>query len=105
MACICLLPQIPTVAPFDNVAQFRDYITRLNAIPVAIDQVIELSKAGLKDGLVQPRFLLEQTVAQCAAVADAAGASNPFAEPVNRIPASFPAARSPATSRCNHYRS
>ncbi len=86
-----LLPQIPTVAPFDNVAQFRDYITRLNAVPVAIDQVIELSKAGLKDGLVQPRFLLEQTVAQCAAVADAAGASNPFAEPVNRIPASFSA--------------
>ena len=45
----------------------------------------------MKDGLIQPRFLLEETIAQCAALADAPGASNPFAEPVNRIPASFPA--------------
>jgi uncharacterized protein (DUF885 family) len=86
-----LLPQIPTVAPFDSVAHYRDYIARLNAMPVAIDQVIERSRAGVKDGLVQPRFLLEQTIAQCGAVADAAGASNPFGEPVNRIPASLPA--------------
>jgi uncharacterized protein (DUF885 family) len=86
------LPQIATTAPFDSVAHYRDYIARLNAIPAAIDQVIERSRAGLKDGLVQPRFLLEKTVIQCAALADAAGASNPFAEPASRIPASFPAA-------------
>jgi uncharacterized protein (DUF885 family) len=86
------LPTLATVAPFESVAHFRDYIARLNAIPVAIDQVIEVSRAGLRDGLIQPRFLLEQTVAQCAAVADAAGVSNPFAEPANHIPTSFPAA-------------
>lgn len=85
------LPAIVTVAPFDSIEHYRDYIARLNSIPVVIDQVIEASRAGLKDGLIQPRFLLEQTVAQCAAVADAAGASNAFAEPVNRIPASFAA--------------
>jgi uncharacterized protein (DUF885 family) len=86
------LPQIATTAPFDSVAHYRDYISRLNAIPTAIEQVIELSRAGLKDGLVQPRFLLEKTVTQCAALADAAGASNPFAEPVTRMPAAFQAA-------------
>jgi uncharacterized protein (DUF885 family) len=86
------LPQIATIAPFDSVAHYRDYIARLNAIPVAINHVIERSRAGLKDGLVQPRFLLEKTVVQCAALADAAGASNPFAEPAGRIPESFSAA-------------
>lgn len=86
------LPQIATTAPFDSVAHYRDYIARLNAIPVAINQVIERSRTGLRDGLVQPRFLLEKTVVQCAALADAAGASNPFAEPAGRIPESFPAA-------------
>ena len=86
------LPQIATTAPFDSVAHYRDYIARLNAIPAAIDQVIERSRAGLKDGLIQPRFLLEKTVTQCAALAAAAGASSPFAEPSARIPASFPAA-------------
>jgi uncharacterized protein (DUF885 family) len=85
-------PQIATVAPFDSVGHYRDYIDRLNAIPAAIDQVIERSRAGLKDGLVQPRFLLEKTVTQCADLADAAGAASPFAEPAARIPASFPAA-------------
>jgi uncharacterized protein (DUF885 family) len=86
------LAQIATVAPFDSVAHYRDYIARLNAIPTVIDQVIERSRAGLKDGLVQPRFLLEKTVVQCAALADAAGATNPFAEPAGRIPESFSAA-------------
>ena len=85
-------PQIATTAPFDSVAHYRDYIARLNAIPVAINDVIERSRAGLKDGLVQPRFLLEKTVIQCAALADALGASNPFAEPAGRIPESFPVA-------------
>lgn len=86
------LPQIATVAPFDSVEHYRDYIARLNAVPVAIDQVIERARAGLKDRLVQPRFLLEKTVTQCAALADAAGAANPFAEPVARMPESIPAA-------------
>lgn len=86
------LPQIATVAPFDSVAHYRDYIARLNAIPAAIEQVIERSRAGLKDGLIQPRVQLEKTVAQCAALADAAGADSPFAEPAARIPATFPSA-------------
>ena len=87
-----LLPQIATIAPFDSVAHYRDYLARLNAIPAAIDQVIERSRAGLKDWLVQPRYLLEKTVIQCATLANAAGVASPFAEPATRIPASFPAA-------------
>lgn len=86
------LPQIATVAPFDSVAHYRDYIARLEAIPAAIEQVIERARAGMKDGLIQPRVQLEKTVAQCAALAEAAGADSPFAEPAKRIPASFPSA-------------
>jgi uncharacterized protein (DUF885 family) len=86
------LPQIATVAPFDNVAHYRDYIDRLNAMPAAIDQVIERSKAGVRDGLVQPRFVLEKTATQCAELAGTAAEASPFAEPAARIPASFPAA-------------
>jgi uncharacterized protein (DUF885 family) len=86
------LPQIATVAPFDSVAHYRDYINRLNAIPTAIDQVIARSRAGVRDGLVQPRLMLEKTITQCAELAGAAGDASPFAEPAARIPASFPAA-------------
>ena len=86
------LPQIASYAPFDSAQHYRDYIARLNAIPAAIDQVIERSRAGLKDGLIQPRYLLEKTVAQSTTLADAAGESSPFAAPVASIPASIPAA-------------
>jgi len=85
------LPQIATIAPFDSVKHYRDYIDRLNAVPAAIDQVIERSRAGIRDGLVQPRFVLEKTVTQCAELAGAAGDASPFAEPLARMPASFPA--------------
>jgi uncharacterized protein (DUF885 family) len=85
-------PQIATTAPFDSVQHYRDYIARLNAIPTAIDQIIELSRAGLKEGLIQPRFLLEKTIPQCATMADTAGAASAFAEPAARIPDSIPAA-------------
>ena len=86
------LPQIATTAPFDTVAHYRDYIARLDAIPAAVDQLIEVSRAGVKDGLIQPRYLLEKTVSQCAALADAKGAASAFAEPATRIPESFAAA-------------
>ncbi len=82
-------PQISTVAPFDTVEHYRDYIARLNAIPVAIDQLIEVARAGLKDGLMQPRFLLEKTVPQCATLANTVGIENAFAEPAKRIPKTF----------------
>jgi uncharacterized protein (DUF885 family) len=85
-------PQIAATAPFDSIEHYRDYIARLNAVPKAIDQLIEVSRAGLRDGLVQPRFLLEITVKQCADLADAAGADSPFAEPIARMPDTFPAA-------------
>ena len=74
------MPQIASYAPFDSVQHYRDYIARLNAMPLAIDQVIERSRAGLKDGLMQPRYLLEKTVAQSATLADAAGEAHPFGE-------------------------
>ena len=86
------LPQIASYAPFDTVQHYRDYIARLNAMPLAIDQVIERSRAGLKDGLMQPRYLLEKTAVQSATLADAAGESSPFAAPLASMPASFSAA-------------
>ncbi|MEY2919936.1 MAG: hypothetical protein RL261_1241 [Pseudomonadota bacterium] len=85
-------PQIASYAPFDSVQHYRDYIARLNAMPLAIDQVIERSRAGLKDGLMQPRYLLEKTVVQSTTLADAAGESSPFAAPLANMPASFSAA-------------
>jgi uncharacterized protein (DUF885 family) len=86
------LPQIASYAPFGTVQHYRDYVARLNAIPAAIDQIIERSRAGLQEGLMQPRFLLEKAAVQSATLADAAGTSSPFATPAASIPDAIPAA-------------
>lgn len=86
------MPQIPTFAPFDTVKHYEDYIRRLQQIPSRFEQAERSMQQGQKDGLMQPRFLLEKAVAQCKSVTDPAGEANPFANPVKNFPQSFSAA-------------
>jgi uncharacterized protein (DUF885 family) len=83
------LPQIATYAPFDTVRHYEDYIERLKQIPDRLQQVVATLKLGEKDGLMPPRFLLEQSVQQCTSVAEPSGDRSPFASPVTHMPASF----------------
>lgn len=78
--------------PTDTVRQFDDYIARLNALPEQIDQLIETSRAGLKAGLMPPKFLLEKVATQCRSIAAPAGIASPFAAPLQKFPNSIPAA-------------
>jgi uncharacterized protein (DUF885 family) len=82
-------PQISTFAPFDSVQHYNDYLSRLKQIPNRVDQILAVLRQGEKDGLMQPKYLLEKVVAQCQNVADPAGEANPFAEPLKHIPAGF----------------
>ncbi len=89
------LPQFSSVAPFDSVKHYEDYIARLNAIPAVIDQLIEIMHQGEKDKLMPPKYLLEKVVGQCHAVADPAGVQSAFAQPL----AKFPGTIAPADQR------
>jgi uncharacterized protein (DUF885 family) len=84
-----LFPQIPAYAPFDTVKHYDDYIARLKQIPGRFEQLIATLTQGEKDGLMQPRYLLEMVVPQCQNVADPAGEANPFGTPATRIPPTF----------------
>ena len=85
-------PQLASTAPFDSVKHYDDYIARLHGVPSRLDQLIEVSRQGVKDGLVPPRFLLEESATQCQKLADAAGEASPFASPLKKMPPSFSAA-------------
>ena len=92
------LPQIATIAPFDSVAHYRDYIARLNAIPVAINDVIERSRrASRRAG---PTAL--PAGEDCRPVCDP-GRRGGSLQSVRRSgrphPGVFPGGRSPATPR------
>jgi uncharacterized protein (DUF885 family) len=85
------LAQLPTFAPLDSVKHYEDYLARLRQIPRAIDQVIGVLQLGEKDGLMPPKFLLEETVKQCDSIAAPAGGANSFAVPIQKFPAAIPA--------------
>ena len=86
------LAQFVAIIPFNTTKQYEDYIARLHAIPSVLEQVTELMRAGEKDGLMPPRYLLEKTVAQCKNIADPAGEASPFGQPLKKFPDAVPEA-------------
>ncbi|WP_369975850.1 DUF885 domain-containing protein [Xanthomonas bundabergensis] len=86
------LPGYAQAFPFASVKDYEDYIKRLQAIPALLDQVVALSRAGAKDGLVQPKYLLERIPAQVREIAAPTGADSPFALPLKTFPDAVPAA-------------
>ena len=78
-----------SLIPTDSVKHYDDYIARLHQIPSRLDQIAEVARQGMKDGLMPPRFLLELSAGQCKKLADAAGEASPFATPLKKMPASF----------------
>ncbi len=86
------LPGFVSLIPFDSTGHYEDYLTRLKQIPHLLEQVTSLLKEGEKEKLLPPKFLLEKVVAQCHSISNAAGTTNPFAEPLNHFPEAVPAA-------------
>ena len=86
------LPQSLPLAPFATVKDYEDYLSRLNQVPQAFQQTRVLMGQGMRDGIVPPRFLMPQVVAQCEAFAALEGAASPFAQPLAKFPASISAA-------------
>jgi uncharacterized protein (DUF885 family) len=85
------LPDLVTLTPFNNVADYDNYLARLHRIPHAFDQVTANMRQGLHDGLMPPRYLLEKVAAEAEDVASKTGESSPFAKPVKEFPSSVPA--------------
>ncbi|KCW98712.1 hypothetical protein DK27_06450, partial [Xanthomonas arboricola pv. pruni] len=77
--------------PFENAKDYQDYIKRLQTIPTVIDQVIAVSRQGAKEGLVQPRYLLERLPEQIDKIAALTGEQSPFASPLKKLDAAVPA--------------
>jgi uncharacterized protein (DUF885 family) len=78
--------------PFDNTKEYDDYLVRLKAVPALMDQVIELSRQGMKDGMMPPKYLLEKVVTQIDSIGNPAGMDSVFAEPLKHFPKSVSAA-------------
>ncbi len=78
---------LANAVPLDSVKYYEDYIARLHQIPRAFTQNEEVLRAGMKDGLMPVKFLLEKIPAQCDGIISA----DPFLNPTKKYPAGISA--------------
>lgn len=79
------LADLPLAVPFESVKQYEDYIARLHQIPRAFAETEEVLRAGINDGLMPVRFLLEKVPMQCEGVIEA----DPFLQPTHKFPSNI----------------
>jgi len=80
------LPQLVGRLSFDSVKDYDDYTARLTKIPTAFDQISANMNAGVEDGRVPPKYLLEKVLVQVNAVATQKPEDTPFARPLKKFP-------------------
>jgi len=88
------LSQLPREVPLDSVADYRHYLSRLDAMPAVIDEYIALLERGLKTGMTPPKVVLKGREAIIRAIYDTPLAKNAFFGPFLHIPQRIPKAKS-----------
>lgn len=76
------LADLPQAVPLDSLKHYEDYISRLHQIPRALNQEMDVLRAGMQDKLMPVRFLAEKIPAQCEGII----AANPFLRPTKKYP-------------------
>lgn len=61
------LDGIAEILPFASTKDYRDWLKRMDAIPVVIDQTIALMREGVKAGSMPPKVLMQRVPRQIAA--------------------------------------
>jgi uncharacterized protein (DUF885 family) len=84
-------PELPIITPFHNAKDYENYISRLHQMPRVFDQVTANMRAGIKDHLMPPRYLLEKVAGQAKSISEKTGESSPLAKPLQSFPAGITA--------------
>jgi uncharacterized protein (DUF885 family) len=86
------LIELVTLTPFNNAADYDNYLSRLHQIRPFFEQMTGNMRQGMRDGLMPPRYLLEKVTAEGEEITQKTGEASPFAKPLETFPASIPAA-------------
>ena len=77
---------IAEVLPFATVKDYRDWLARMQALPVAIEQIQVLMREGAAAGNTPPRVLMERVVGQIQAQIVDDPTKSPFYKPFSKFP-------------------
>lgn len=79
------------ILPFNTAKDYQDWLARLEALPVLIDQTITLMQEGIKTGMMPPKVLMERAGKQISKQANTKPEDSPFYKPFLSFPESFSA--------------
>ena len=83
---------IAEILPFASTKDYRDWLSRLEALPVAIDQAIALMREGMRAGNMPPRVLMQRVPAQIRGQLVDDATKSAFYKPFATFPAAVPQA-------------
>jgi uncharacterized protein (DUF885 family) len=75
---------------FSNLQDYQDYLSRLQALPGWLRQNVANMRQGIKDGVTQPRAILDNMKSSFAAQAETAYAEHPLYEPFAKLQTARP---------------
>jgi uncharacterized protein (DUF885 family) len=75
--------------PLKTVKQQQDYLSRLNQLPAWIDQAITNMREGVRQGIVQPKPIIEAMLPQFKQLQSASVETSIYYSPVKNFPSSF----------------
>jgi uncharacterized protein (DUF885 family) len=80
-----------SVQPFKTIANYDNYLKRIEKLPAWVEQAIANMRAGMRNGVVQNRAIVERTLGQYEALTETNVEKNPFFASIIKLPASFSA--------------
>jgi len=84
--------ELAELLTFATLADYENWIARLEGVGAYVDQTIALMRTGLERGLVQPCIIMERIPAQIARQVVDDPATSPFYAPLERMPETVPEA-------------
>jgi len=81
--------QLPTYHPFNTVTDYNNYIARLRAFPIVIEQTITNMQQGMAEGIVPARVTMNKVMPQLEALMVRDARESILYGPVSRIPDTF----------------
>jgi uncharacterized protein (DUF885 family) len=86
------LPALIRVSRFNSVLDYENYLKRLGAVPVQLEQLTGGLRRAMARGWLPPRVVVQRVPSQIDALLTADLGSNPLYAPFERFPGSFTAA-------------
>jgi uncharacterized protein (DUF885 family) len=77
--------------PFKTVKNYDDFLGRMDDFVVAMDQAIDNMRIGMRDGVVQPRILMERVLPQLESQIAESAEESAFFMPIQNMPEGFSA--------------